>query len=221
MSCLIHKNIVAESEYKGLVGLDAERYSLKIKCDSDEREIIQLEFRAENADERVKNVTAFQNKGEELTAQRQKMHFWQIRRKGDIDWEIRKNERKIRNAQRSFEIEHNIAYDEAPAEIERIKKELDLKRSELEKKKIRITEITKTLDDIDAKSRKQTHPIDHEVDPNLVQELLVQMGFRPKKPTPLYVHESDRKFLEEMLVELYKTEMLLNKMDSRRKNRSR
>jgi hypothetical protein len=47
------------------------------------------------------------------------------------------------------------------------------------------------------------------------------MGFLPKKPTPLYVHESDKEFLEEMLVELYKTEMLLNKMDSRRKNRPR
>ena len=210
-----------EQEYKGVAGLDVERYSLRIHCDSDEREIMKLEFRTEDADERVKSIEILQDKGEKLTAERQKMHFWQIRRKRDIDWEIRKIERKIRDAQRSFEIEHNIAYDEAPTEIERIKKELSLKRSGLKKKKSRITEITKTLDDIDAKSRTQTYPIDHEVDPNLVQELLVQMGFLPKKPTPLYVSESDKEFLEEMLVELYKTEMLLNKMDSRRKNRPR
>jgi hypothetical protein len=171
-----------ESEYKGLAGLDVERFSLRIKCDSEEREIIRLEFRSEDADERVKAVDKLQDKGEKMTAERQKMHFWQIIRKGDIDWEIRKIERKIRDAQRSFEIEHDVAYDDAPAEIERIKKELDLKRSGLEKKKARIAEITKILDDIEENYRAQMRQLAREVDWNLVEEILVQMREPPPPP---------------------------------------
>jgi len=171
-----------ESEYRGIAGLDTERHSLKIECDSDEREIFKLEFRAEDADERVKNVITLQDKGEKMTVKRQKMHFWQFRRKGDIDWEIRKIERKIRAAQRSFEIEHNIAYDEAPAEIERVKKVLDLKRSGLEKKKARIAEITKVSDDIEENRRARMRQFAREVDPNLVDEILAQMREPPPPP---------------------------------------
>jgi hypothetical protein len=171
-----------ESEYKGLAGLDVERYSLRIKCDSDEREIIKLEFRSEDADERVKSIEILQDKGKKMTAERQKMHFWQIIRKSDMDWEIRKIERKIRDAQRSFEIEHNIAYDKAPAEIERVKKELDLKRSGLEKKKARIAEITKILDDIEENHRAQMRQLAREVDWNLVEEILEQMREPPPPP---------------------------------------
>ena len=185
-----------EQEYRGLAGLDMERYSLRIQCDSDEREIFRLEFRAEDADERVKNVLALQNKGEKMTTERQKMHFWQILRKRDIDWEIRKIERKIHDAQRSFEIEHNIAYDQAPAEIERIKKELDLKRSGLEQKKARIAEITKIYDDIEENHRVQMRQLAREVDPNLVDEILAQMREPPPPPLKTQDHDDISKLMQ-------------------------
>jgi len=170
-----------QQEYKSIAVLGNERCFLKADCDRDERAIINLEFRSENADERVKGVDKLQDEGAKLVAQRQKMHFWQFIRKGDIDWEIRKIEHRIRAAQRSFEIEHNVAYDEAPAEIERIKKELGLKMSGLEKKKARILEINQIFDDLDKRARTRTRPIDPPVDPALVQKLLAEMGYLPKK----------------------------------------
>jgi hypothetical protein len=135
-------------EYKGFAGLKPERQSLRIRCDSDEREIFDLEFCLEDAEERVKNVIALQSEGDKMAAKRQKMHFWQIIRKQDIDFEIWKMEKRIRRAKRSFEIEHSVSYDEAPAEIKRIKKKLSLKRSGLEQKKARIAEIDEKFEAI-------------------------------------------------------------------------
>ena len=139
----------AQNEEKtdvSFASLKCEKATLKIECNCYEREIFTLEFRSEDADERVKSIERLQDKGEEMTAERQRMHFWQIMRKSDMDWEIRKLERRIRDAQRDFEIEHNVAYDDAPAEIERVKKELSLKRSGLEQKKARIAEINEILE---------------------------------------------------------------------------
>jgi hypothetical protein len=146
----------AQNEEKtdvSFASLKCEKATLKIECDCYEREIFKLKFCSEDADERVKSIERLQDKGEEMAAERQKMHFWQILRKRDMDWEIRKLERKIRDAQRNFEIEHNIAYDKAPAEIERIKKELSLKRSGLEQKKSRIAEIDEMFEAINPYSR--------------------------------------------------------------------
>jgi hypothetical protein len=135
-------------DYKGFAGLKPERQSLKIRCDSDEREIFDLKFCLEDAEERVKNVIALQSEGDKMAAKRQKMRFWQIIRKQDIDFEIWKMEKRIRRAKRSFEIEHNVSYDEASAEIERIKKKLSLKRAGLEQKKVRIAEIDEKFEAI-------------------------------------------------------------------------
>jgi len=137
-----------ETDRKGFGGLKGERDFLKIECNSYEREIFKLEFRTEDADERIKSIKILQTKDEKLTAQRQKTHFWQFILKDEIDWEIKKNKREIHNAKRNFEIEHNIAYDEAPAEIERIKKELELKRLGLAQKKARIAEIDEKFETI-------------------------------------------------------------------------
>lgn len=139
----------AQNEEKtdaSFASLKCEKATLKIECDCYEREIFKLEFCSDDADERVKSIDKLQDKGEKMIAERQKMRFWQFIRKGDLDWEIRKLERKIRDAQQNFEIEHNVAYDDAPAEIERVKKELSLKRSGLEKKKDRIAEIDEMLE---------------------------------------------------------------------------
>lgn len=121
---------------------------MKNHCDSDERKIFDLKFCLENAEERVKNVTTLQNEFDKMAAKRQKMHFWQIIRKQDIDFEIWKMEKRIRSAKRNFEIAHNVSYDEAPAEIERIKKKLDLTKLGLEQKKARIAEIDEKFESI-------------------------------------------------------------------------
>jgi hypothetical protein len=134
--------------YKGFAGLKPERQSLRIRCDSDEREILDLEFCLEDAEERVKNIIALQGEGDKMAAKRQEMRFWQIIRKQDIDFEIWKMGKRIHEARRRFEIEHNVSYDEAPAEIERIKKKMDLKRVSLEQKKARIAEIDEKFESI-------------------------------------------------------------------------
>ena len=166
-----------QPEIKSYTSLNAELYSLKIRCDDIQRELINLDFSDEHMDEDYKNVEAFQGRGTELRAERQTLRFLQIRRKRWIDIEIEQNEEKIRDTQRYFEKRHNIAFSDAPAEIERVRKERRLKKAELEQSEARILEINKIFDDLDPISRLTRNYGDC-----LIDDRLARMNRPPPKP---------------------------------------
>jgi hypothetical protein len=170
-----------QPKYESHIDLELERVSLRAECNGDEREILKLELHTEDADERVENAVALQVKGEELTTEHKKMRFWQIGRKRWINGEIRQIEREIRETQRYFEAKYKIAFDDAPAEIERVKKELGLKRSGLERKKARLEEIEQKLDALDPNRALMRRVY---IAPELIRETLTKMRQRPKKQAP-------------------------------------
>ena len=169
-----------QAESKGCAGLETERYFLEAENGNDEREITKMDFRTEDMEERLKNNETLQDKITELTAEYQKLNIWQIGRKNEKKREIEKIKQGIRNAQRHFEAKYRITFEEAPAEIERLQKEIYFKKSELDKKKTRILEIDKELDAIDPEYRIQRKLIALCANGNLTYERFTQRRQPPK-----------------------------------------
>ena len=95
--------------------------------------------------------------------------------KKEIDRKLELIEEKINVAQHYFNSKYHIPFDEAHFEIKRIHKETELKRSELDRKYARETEIKKKLEPIEIKYRNQKQIANNHHDRALIYDLLEQI----------------------------------------------
>ena len=150
-----------------------------LKSEQDLKKIPELEARAKFMEKELKNIEDWRSEAENLRAERKGLYFWQWRRKKEIDRELELIEAKINVAQHSFNSKFHISLEEAPFEIERIREEIDLKRSELDKRYAREIEIKKELDAIESEYRVQKQIADNHPDRALIYDLLEQMRETP------------------------------------------
>jgi len=161
------------------VMLERSRFLSNLKSEQDLKKIPELETRAKFMEKKLKDIEEWRGEAENLLTERQSLHFWQWRRKKEIDRELELIETKFNVAQHSFNSKYHISLDEAPFEIERIREEIELKRSELDKKYARETEIKKELDAIESEYRAQKQIADNHPDRALIYDLLEQMREAP------------------------------------------
>ncbi|MCL2256791.1 MAG: hypothetical protein FWC14_01100 [Candidatus Bathyarchaeota archaeon] len=114
-----------------------------------------------------------------LLVERKNLYFWQWRRKKEIDRKLELVEAKINVAQHSFNSKYHVALDDASFEIERIRKEIAFKRSELDKQTARVADIKKELDAIEIEYRNQKQIADNHPDRVLIYDLLEQVRESP------------------------------------------
>jgi hypothetical protein len=174
------------------VMLERSLFLLKLKYEKDSEEIPQLDARAEIMEEEINDIAVLRGKAAELRAERQNLHFWAGKRKKEIDKEIEQVEADLHVAQHSFNSKYHISLDKARFEVKRIRKEISFKQSGLEKKIVRMAEITKELDAIELEYRAQRQFADNHPDRELIDGLLEQM-----RDTPM----SARKSLRQMQIE--------------------
>jgi hypothetical protein len=154
-------------------------FLLNLKSEQDLKKIPELETREKFIEREVKNVEELRGEAKNLLAERKYLHFWQWRRKKEIDRKLELIETKVNVAQHSFNSKFHISLDEASFEIERIYKEIELKRSELDKRYVRETEIKKELEAIETEYRIQKQIADNHPDRALIYGLLEQMREAP------------------------------------------
>jgi len=159
--------------------LERSRALLQLQAEQDREKIPELEARAEFMGERIKNIEDMQTKVAELEAERQKLHFWEVRRRKVLDREIERLEGDIRVAQHAFNSKFHVSLGEASFELCRIQKEVQFKRSELDRKIVRAAEIRKDLDAIEVEYRSQKQIADGHPDKALIYSLLAQMRETP------------------------------------------
>ena len=150
-----------------------------LKSEQDLKKIPELETRAKFMEKILKNVEDWRGKTANLLIERQSLYFWQWRRKKEIDRELELLNEKINVARHSFNSKFHISLEDAPFEIERIYREIELKRSELDKRYAREAEIKKELDAIEAEYRAQIQIADNHPDRALIYDLLEQMREAP------------------------------------------
>jgi len=135
--------------------LDKEQTMLERQSNEHHENITQLDNREESIDEGIRNINTLHYRIAELKLERKKRHFWEIKRKRELDREIKKAEEKLQTAQSYFWLEHNITPAETPQEIKRIQNQRNLETAAIKTNKTRITEITRTLNAIKAEERAQ------------------------------------------------------------------
>jgi len=166
----LNNNFVMHERSFSLLNLKSEQYIEKIP---------ELEARADFMGQKLKKIKEWQDEAENLLAERKNLRFWQWQRKKEIDRKLELIEAKINVAQHSFNSKYHVALDEAPFEIERIRKEIDFKRSELDKQTARGADIKKELDAIETEYRDQKQIADNHPDRALIYDLLEQMRETP------------------------------------------
>jgi hypothetical protein len=115
----------------------------------------------------------------ELKGQRESLHFWERKRKRELDKEIERAESDIHVAEHYFNSKYHIPLHEAPYEIKRLRKDARFKATELERKNAKIAEIAKELDAIDLEYRAQWQLVENRADIGLIENLLTQMRVQP------------------------------------------
>jgi len=166
-----------------LLRLQSEQYLKKIP---------ELEVHVKIIGEKIKNIAELQDYIAKLSSERQNLPPWARKRKKEIDKELELFEAKLNVALHSFNSKYHIPLDDVPYEIERIREEIDLKRSELDKRHVRETEIKKELDAIEIAYRNQKQIADNHPDRVLIYNLLEQMREAPA---------TARKSLQQMQIE--------------------
>jgi hypothetical protein len=124
------------------VELDKELSAILRGIEVSKQENWQLGFLADYiVDEHVKNLDVMRGTASKLQMERQKMSFWDGKRKKEIDIEIEKVLGNIRVAQHNFKKEYGFDLDQAPAEIKRIREKIRENKDALNKNTARILEI--------------------------------------------------------------------------------
>jgi len=166
----LNNNFVMRNRSFSLTNLKAEQYLEKIP---------ELEARAEIMERKIIKIEGWQSRAANLETESKSLYPWQIKRQKEIGAELELLNEKIRVAQHSFNSKYHISIEEAPFEIERIRKEIDLKRSEADKLTTRAAEIKKDIDAIVEEYRDQKKIADNHPDRALIYDLLEQMRTTP------------------------------------------
>ena len=153
-----------------MTNLKAEQYLEKIP---------ELEARAEIMERKIIKIEGWQSRAANLKTESNSLYPWQIKRQKEIGAELELLNEKIRVTQHSFNSKYHISLEEAPFEIERIRKEIDFKRSEADKLTARAAEIKKDIDAIVEEYRDQKQIADNHPDRALIYDLLEQMRETP------------------------------------------
>ena len=152
--------------------LDKERTMLERQNSERYKNIAKLDNREESIDEGIRNINTVQFRIAELKLERKKRRFWEIKRKRELDRQIKQAEEKLRTAQSYFWLENNITPEEAPQELKQIQNQRNHERKAIENNNIRITEITQTLDAIALKYHTKKQLDDARADKDPIQEKL-------------------------------------------------
>lgn len=152
---------------------------LNLQYEKDLEEIPNLDSRIESMEEHVENIRTLRGRVKELEAERENLHFWEIKRKRELDREIEQAEADSRTAQHYFNSKYHIPFNDAPNEINRMRKQKRFKEAGLEKKRARMSEVTKELDVIESECRIQRQLANAHPDKVLIEKLLEQMRKMP------------------------------------------
>jgi hypothetical protein len=148
---------------------------LKLKSERDLEKIPELDDRAEVMEEKIKNIKTLQGRVAELQLQRQNLHFWESKRKKELDKELERVEANSRVAEHYFNSKYHVPLDDALFEVRRIRKEIRFKESDKEKKAAQMKEIIKELDAIELEYSAQRQLAERHLDIELIDRLLEQM----------------------------------------------
>jgi len=166
----LNNNFVMLNRSFSLTNLKTEQYLEKTP---------EFEARAGMMERKITKIEEWRGNAANLETESKSLYTWQIKRQKEINAELELLNQKIRVAQHSFNSKYHVSFDEAPFEIERIRKEIDLKRSEAEKLTARAAEIKKELDAIVEEYRDQKQIADNHPDRALIYDLLEQMRETP------------------------------------------
>jgi hypothetical protein len=155
--------------------LERSRSLLRLQYEKDFENIPQLDARAEIMEDKIENIEKMRDNVAELKVQRESLHFWERKRKRELDKEIERAESDIHVAEHYFNSKYHIPLHEAPYEIKRLRNEARFKATELERKNAKIAEIGKELDAIDLEYRAQWQLVEKRADIGLIENLLAQM----------------------------------------------
>jgi hypothetical protein len=97
---------------------------LKTERDEILNEKMRLTRLAEEIDEAVKNICALEDKLARLEAERKRAHFWNWKRKPQLDKEIEHTEQEIRVKSYYFSKNYHIVPKEAQKKISQIQEEI-------------------------------------------------------------------------------------------------
>jgi hypothetical protein len=126
---------------ENFVELDKELSTIKQEVSESKQEIPQLTYRAENMDEHAKNIKTLQAHIVQTQAERQKLSFWEGKRKKELEAKIEQTIGNIRLAQHHFKKNFGIDPDQAPIAINRTLEKVREKTDALNKKTAQISTI--------------------------------------------------------------------------------
>ncbi|MDR0372691.1 MAG: hypothetical protein LBI79_03910 [Nitrososphaerota archaeon] len=157
------------------VVLAQNRSLLKLQYDKDVEAIPRLYARADIMEENFEKIKAMQDDVAELRVQRENLPYWAYKRKRKLDTKIERTVSDVHVAEQHFNSKYHIPLHDAPYEIKRIRNEARFKERELERKNVKMAEIAKELEAIDAEYRVQWQLAEKHAYRGLIENLLTQM----------------------------------------------
>jgi len=94
-------------------------------------EIFYMKSEIEEIDEAVKNIQTLRDRVVQLEAEQQRQHFWNWKRKKELEEEIRQTRQKLLRAQHTFIKFYNAAPEETPAKTARIQKKIEINEAKI------------------------------------------------------------------------------------------
>jgi vacuolar-type H+-ATPase subunit I/STV1 len=164
---------------KSYVLLEQSRFLLKLQHEKDTENIPQLDARANTMEKKIGNLDTMRGYVAELKIERRNLPSWKRKRKRELGEEIERIEADIRVAENYFNSEYHIPLHQASYEIDRLRNEARFKERELERKSVRMEEIGKELDAIEAEYRAQLELAEKRADMELIENLLSNLEKSP------------------------------------------
>jgi hypothetical protein len=159
--------------------LERRRSALQLQYDKDVEDIPRLDARADIMEDRIEKIKDMKGDVAELKIERRNLPFWAYKRKKELDREIEQGESDVHVAEQDFNSKYHIPLREADFEIKRIRNEARFKQEDLERKIVKIAEIGKELEVIDAEYSAQWQLAEKHSYRVLIENLLTQMRVQP------------------------------------------
>jgi len=127
------------------IALDRELRVLRAERVEDEKEIRRLDVRIEKNDEDAKNIRTLNDRLVQLQAEHQILRVLELKRKREIDKEIKLVEGDIRAAEYYFRENYGVTPNEASVDIERTRKQKEIVKAVLDERNKRIESLAGKL----------------------------------------------------------------------------